>query len=36
MVADLKDYDYDNLDTFSNDKSAIFVLVIYGEGALAD
>lgn len=36
MVADLEDYDYDNLDTFPQDKVAIFVLSTYGEGAPTD
>ncbi|KAF7924562.1 hypothetical protein BELL_0099g00080 [Botrytis elliptica] len=36
MVADLEDYDYDNLDTFGEDKVAIFVLATYGEGEPTD
>lgn len=34
MVADLEDYDYENLDTFPEDKIAMFVLATYGEGEL--
>ncbi|KAM0248513.1 hypothetical protein ACHAQJ_009450 [Trichoderma viride] len=36
MVADLDDYDYDNLDAFPEDKVAIFVLATYGEGEPTD
>ena len=36
MVADLEDYDYDNLDTFPDDKVAMFVLATYGEGEPTD
>ncbi|CAM1511580.1 Fc.00g090930.m01.CDS01 [Cosmosporella sp. VM-42] len=36
MVADLEDYDYDNLDTVPNDKVVIFVLATYGEGEPTD
>ncbi|KAI9851924.1 MAG: NADPH-cytochrome P450 reductase [Thelocarpon superellum] len=36
MVADLEDYDYDTLDTFSADKIAMFVLATYGEGEPTD
>ncbi|EKG13469.1 Flavodoxin [Macrophomina phaseolina MS6] len=36
MVADLEDYDYENLDTFPDDKIAIFVLATYGEGEPTD
>ncbi|KAF2273522.1 NADPH-cytochrome P450 reductase, variant [Westerdykella ornata] len=36
MVADLEDYDYDNLDEFPEDKLAIFVLATYGEGEPTD
>ena len=36
MVADLEDYDYQNLDTFSDDKVAMFVLATYGEGEPTD
>ena len=36
MVADLEDYDYDNLDTFPDDKIAMFVLATYGEGEPTD
>ena len=36
MVADLEDYDYDNLDTFPEDKLAVFVLATYGEGEPTD
>jgi NADPH-ferrihemoprotein reductase len=36
MVADLEDYDYENLDTFPEDKIAIFVLATYGEGEPTD
>ena len=36
MVADLEDYDYDNLDTFPEDKIAMFVLATYGEGEPTD
>ncbi|KAF8463505.1 hypothetical protein BDZ91DRAFT_784063 [Kalaharituber pfeilii] len=36
MVADLEDYDFDNLDTFPTDKVAFFVLATYGEGEPTD
>lgn len=36
MVADLEDYDYDNLDTFPADRLAVFVLATYGEGEPTD
>ncbi|KAL1593202.1 hypothetical protein SLS60_010810 [Paraconiothyrium brasiliense] len=36
MVADLEDYDYDNLDQFPEDKLAVFVLATYGEGEPTD
>ena len=36
MVADLEDYDYENLDTFPEDKIAMFVLATYGEGEPTD
>lgn len=36
MVADLEDYDYDNLDTFPEDKVAMFMLATYGEGEPTD
>ena len=36
MVADLEDYDYDSLDTFPEDKVAMFVLATYGEGEPTD
>ncbi|MCJ1399727.1 NADPH-cytochrome P450 reductase [Xylographa trunciseda] len=36
MVADLEDYDYDNLDNFPDDKVAMFVLATYGEGEPTD
>ena len=36
MVADLEDYDYANLDTFPDDKIAMFVLATYGEGEPTD
>ncbi|KAI9772479.1 MAG: NADPH-cytochrome P450 reductase [Geoglossum simile] len=36
MVADLEDYDYENLDTFPSGKVAIFVLATYGEGEPTD
>ena len=36
MVADLEDYDYENLDTFPDDKLAVFVLATYGEGEPTD
>ena len=36
MVADLEDYDYENLDAFPDDKLAVFVLATYGEGEPTD
>ncbi|KAF2772738.1 hypothetical protein EJ03DRAFT_371660 [Teratosphaeria nubilosa] len=36
MVADLEEYDYDNLDQFPDDKVAFFVLATYGEGEPTD
>lgn len=36
MVADLEDYDYDNLDQFPEDKVAFFILATYGEGEPTD
>ncbi|KAL9108444.1 MAG: hypothetical protein Q9227_006778 [Pyrenula ochraceoflavens] len=36
MVADLEDYDYDNLNQLSEDKIAFFVLATYGEGEPTD
>ncbi|ERF71500.1 NADPH--cytochrome P450 reductase [Endocarpon pusillum Z07020] len=36
MVADLEDYDYENLDEFPEDKIAFFVLATYGEGEPTD
>jgi NADPH-ferrihemoprotein reductase len=36
MVADLEDYDFDNLDKFPEDKLAVFVLATYGEGEPTD
>jgi len=36
MVADLEDYDFDNLDSFPEDKLAVFVLATYGEGEPTD
>ena len=36
MVADLEDYDYENLDVFPEDKVAVFVLATYGEGEPTD
>ncbi|TVY25318.1 NADPH--cytochrome P450 reductase [Lachnellula hyalina] len=36
MVADLEDYEYENLDTFPEDKVAVFVLATYGEGEPTD
>lgn len=36
MVADLEEYDFDTLDTFPDDKLAIFVLATYGEGEPTD
>jgi NADPH-ferrihemoprotein reductase len=36
MVADLEDYDYENLDEFPDDKVAFFVLATYGEGEPTD
>jgi NADPH-ferrihemoprotein reductase len=36
MVADLEDYDFDNLDKFPDDKLAVFVLATYGEGEPTD
>ncbi|PHH68274.1 hypothetical protein CDD80_118 [Ophiocordyceps camponoti-rufipedis] len=36
MVADLEEYDFDNLDTFPSDKVCMFVLATYGEGEPTD
>ncbi|KAJ5469112.1 Oxidoreductase FAD/NAD(P)-binding [Penicillium sp. IBT 31633x] len=36
MVADIEDYDYENLDKFPEDKVAFFVLATYGEGEPTD
>ena len=36
MVADIEDYDYDNMDTFPEDKVAVFILATYGEGEPTD
>lgn len=36
MVADLEDYDYENLDEFPEDKLAVFVMATYGEGEPTD
>ncbi|KAI1850059.1 hypothetical protein JX265_003433 [Neoarthrinium moseri] len=36
MVADLEDYDYENLDAISEDKVVMFVLATYGEGEPTD
>lgn len=36
MVADLEDYDYENLDSFPEDHIAMFVLATYGEGEPTD
>ncbi|OAX77602.1 NADPH-cytochrome P450 reductase [Emergomyces africanus] len=36
MVADLEDYDYENLDKFPEDKVMFFVLATYGEGEPTD
>lgn len=36
MVADLEEYDYENLDSFPSDKIAMFVVATYGEGEPTD
>src|SRR5690606_29154412 len=36
MVADLEEYDFENLDAFPSDKIAMFVLATYGEGEPTD
>lgn len=36
MVADLEEYEYENLDQFPEDKVAMFVLATYGEGEPTD
>ncbi|KAJ6024054.1 hypothetical protein N7540_004851 [Penicillium herquei] len=36
MVADIEDYDYENLDKFPEEKVAFFVLATYGEGEPTD
>lgn len=36
MVADLEEYDFDNLDTVPSDKVVMFVLATYGEGEPTD
>jgi NADPH-ferrihemoprotein reductase len=36
MVADLEDFDFENLDTFPDDKVIFFILATYGEGEPTD
>jgi NADPH-ferrihemoprotein reductase len=36
MVADLEDYDFDNLSSLRENKIAMFVLATYGEGEPTD
>ncbi|TIA20625.1 cytochrome P450 reductase 1 [Aureobasidium pullulans] len=36
MTADLEEYDFENLDSFPEDKVAMFVLATYGEGEPTD
>jgi NADPH-ferrihemoprotein reductase len=36
MVADLEDYDFENLDTLPDDKVVFFILATYGEGEPTD
>jgi len=36
MTADLEEYDFDNLDSFPEDKVAMFVMATYGEGEPTD
>jgi NADPH-ferrihemoprotein reductase len=36
MVADLEDYDFDNLDAIPSDKIVMFVMATYGEGEPTD
>lgn len=36
MIADLEEYDYENLDTFPDDSVAFFVMATYGEGEPTD
>ena len=36
MVADLEDYDFENMDKFPDDKIAFFVMATYGEGEPTD
>lgn len=36
MVADLEDYDFENLDAIASDKVVMFVLATYGEGEPTD
>lgn len=36
MIADMEDYDYDNLDALPSDKVVMFVLATYGEGEPTD
>ena len=36
MVADIEDYDYENLDKFPDNKVAFFILATYGEGEPTD
>lgn len=36
MIADLEEYDFENLDTLPEDKIAMFVLATYGEGEPTD
>mgnify|MGYP001602690315 CR=1 FL=1 len=36
MVADIEEYDYENIDTIPSDKVVMFVLATYGEGEPTD
>jgi len=36
MIADMEEFDYDNLDAFPSENLAIFVLATYGEGEPTD
>ncbi|KAF3901496.1 hypothetical protein ABW20_dc0104384 [Dactylellina cionopaga] len=36
IVADIEDYDFENLDTFPSDHLAVFLLATYGEGEPTD